>query len=101
MAEPMVVSIPHSLGKAEALRRLQSGLDNVPASGLLTLEQKPWVDNKMPFVVKAMGQAIPGSLEVNDDTVRLEVVLPALLRKLWEPLKTKMLERTKLLLEKK
>ena len=101
MAEPVVVSIPHSLGKAEALRRLQSGLQGLPTNSLLTFEQQPWADNKMPFVVRAMGQAIPGSLEVEDSVVRLEVMLPALLRKLWEPLKNAILGRAKLLLEKK
>lgn len=101
MAEPLVVSIPHSLGKAEAIRRLQSGLQNMPATGLLTLEQQPWADNTMPFVVRALGQSVPGSLVVEDNLVRLEVVLPALLRKLWEPLKSAMLGRAKLLLEKK
>ncbi len=101
MAEPLVVSIPHTLGKAEAVRRLQSGLQGMPTSSLLTLEQQPWAENKMPFVVRALGQSIPGSLEVEDDVVRLEVVLPALLRKLWEPLKTTLLGRAKLLLEKK
>ena len=29
MPKPLVVSIPHQLGKDEALRRLQSGLGNV------------------------------------------------------------------------
>lgn len=101
MAEPLVVSIPHSLGKAEAIRRLQSGLQNMPTTGLLTLEQQPWADNTMPFVVRAFGQSVPGSLVVEDNLVRLEVVLPALLRKLWEPLKSAMLDRAKLLLEKK
>lgn len=101
MTAPLVVSIPHTLGKAEAVRRLQSGLQGLPASGLLTVEQQPWIENKMPFVVRAFGQAVRGSLEVEDDVVRLEVVLPALLRKLWEPLKTAVLGRAKLLLEKK
>lgn len=101
MAEPLVVSIPHSLGKGEALRRLQAGLQGLPSNSLLALEQQPWVENKMPFVVRALGQAIPGSLEVEENVVRLEVVLPALLRKLWEPLKTQLLGRAKLLLEKK
>ncbi|WP_072376661.1 polyhydroxyalkanoic acid system family protein [Hyphomicrobium sp. NDB2Meth4] len=101
MAEPLVVSIPHSLGKTEAMRRLQSGLQGVPSSSLLTLEQQPWIENKMPFTVRAMGQSIPGSLEVGEDVVRLEVVLPALLKKLWGPLKETMIGRAKLLLEKK
>jgi hypothetical protein len=101
MAEPLVVTIPHSLGKAEALRRLQSGLQGISSSSLLTLEQQPWADNRMPFTVRALGQAVPGSIEVEDNLVRLEIVLPALLRKLWEPLKQTLLGRAKLLLEKK
>lgn len=101
MTAPLVVSIPHSLGKAEAVRRLQSGLQGLPASGLVTLEQQPWIDNRMPFLVRAFGQAVPGSLEVEDDAVRFEVVLPPLLRKLWEPMKEAVIGRAKLLLEKK
>jgi len=101
MAAPLTVSVPHALGKEEALKRLQSGLEGAPVSSMFTLEQQPWVDYRMPFVVRAFGQAIQGSLKVEDEAVRLEVVLPALLQKLWEPLKTVLLGRTKTLLEKK
>jgi len=101
MSAPLVVSIPHSLGRAEALRRLKSGLEGLPQAGLLTLEQQGWTDNRMSFMVRALGQSVPGSLEVQDDLVRLEVLLPGLLLKLWEPLKTVLLGRAKLLLEKK
>ena len=100
MSAPLVVSIPHTLGRAEALRRLKSGLEGMPQAGLLTLEQQGWTDNRMNFMVRALGQSVPGSLEVLDDSVRLEVVLPGLLLKLWEPLKTVLLGRAKLLLEK-
>ena len=101
MAAPLTVSIPHSLGKAEAQRRLKSGLESLPQAGLLQVDQQAWIDNRMTFNVRALGQSVPGSLEVLDDAVRLEVVLPALLMKLWEPLKTVLLGRAKLLLEKK
>ena len=101
MAAPLTVSIPHSLGRAEALRRLKSGLEGLPQAGIVTVEQQAWADNKMTFLVKALGQSVPGSLEVLDEAVRLEVTLPAFLQKLWEPLKTVLLGRTKLLLDKK
>jgi hypothetical protein len=101
MPAPLVVSIPHSLGKAEAVRRLKSGLEGLPQAGLLTLDQQAWTGDRMSFAVRALGQSVPGSLEVLDDSVRLEVVLPGLLLKLWEPLKTVLLGRAKLLLEKK
>ena len=101
MAAPLTVSIPHTLGRAEALRRLKSGLEGLPQAGVVSVEQQAWADNKMTFLVKALGQSVPGSLEVLDDAVRLEVTLPAFLQKLWEPLKTVLLGRTKILLEKK
>ena len=101
MAAPLTVSIPHSLGRAEALNRLKSGLDGLPQSGMVTVEQQAWADNRMTVLVKALGQSVPGSLEVLDDAVRLEVTLPAFLQKLWEPLKSVLLGRTKILLEKK
>ena len=101
MTAPLTVSIPHTLGREEALRRLRSGLDGLPQAGLLTLDQQAWVDNRMDFTVRALGQAVPGALEVQEDAVRLEVVLPGLLHKLWEPLKTVLLGRAKLLLDKK
>jgi hypothetical protein len=101
MAAPLTVSIPHSLGRAEALRRLKSGLEGLPRAGVVTVDEQAWTDNKMTFLVKALGQSVPGSLEVLDDAVRLEVTLPAFLQKLWEPLKTVLLGRTKILLEKK
>jgi hypothetical protein len=101
MAAPLTVSIPHSLGQAEAVRRLKSGLEGLPPAGFVAVDQQAWVDNRMTFNVRALGQSIPGSLEVQDTAVRLEVTLPALLQKLWEPLKTVLLGRAKVLLEKK
>jgi hypothetical protein len=101
MAAPLSVSIPHALGQAEALRRLRSGLGNLPTAGLVAVEQQAWTDNRMAFTVRAFGQVAPGSLEVLDDAVRLEITLPALLQKLWEPLKQAVLGRAKLLLDKK
>lgn len=101
MSAPLVISIPHSLGREEAMRRLRSGLEGLPQAGLVKIEQQTWVDHRMTFAVRALGQIIPGTLDVEDKSVRLEVQLPGLLQKLWEPLKSVLLGRAKLLLEKK
>jgi hypothetical protein len=101
MSAPLVVTIPHSLGKEEALRRLHSGLESLPQAGLVKVGQQQWLDNRMTFAVQALGQTIPGVLEVEDASVRLEVQLPGILQKLWEPMKSVLLGRAKLLLEKK
>ena len=75
MSAPLVVSIPHALGRAEALRRLKSGLEGMPQAGLLTLEQQGWTDNRMNFSACA-GPVGAGLTRGADDSVRLEVVLP-------------------------
>lgn len=101
MAAPLVVSIPHTLSRAEAARRLREGMQNLPQSNLVAVDAQPWTGDRMPFTVRALGQSMPGSLEVLDQAVRIEVMLPGLLHKLWEPLKTVLLGRTKALLEKR
>lgn len=101
MAAPLVVSIPHTLSRAEAVRRLRDGMQNLPQSNLVTVDPQPWNGDRMAFTVRALGQSVPGSLEVLDQAVRVEVMLPGLMQKLWEPLKTVLLGRTKALLEKK
>ena len=58
MTKPLVVSIPHSLGREEAMRRLKTGLTRA-ASGMpvLSVEEERWEDNRMIFRVRALGQA--------------------------------------------
>ncbi len=98
---PLVVSIPHSLGRAEAQRRLKSGLEGLPKSGLVAIENETWTENGMTFCVKALGQSAPGRLDVQDDAVRIEIDLPGMLRKLWAPLQAALVGRARLLLEKR
>ena len=62
MAAPLTVSIPHSLGRAEALSRLKSGLEGLPQVGVVTVEQQAWADNKMTFLVRAQGQSVGEAL---------------------------------------
>jgi hypothetical protein len=102
MPAPLVVSIPHSLGQAEAERRLKSGLERLTGTEpLLRIEQQTWVNSRMTFVVRALGQSVPGTLDVGANTVRLEIDLPLILRKLWAPLEKALVGRARLLLEKK
>jgi hypothetical protein len=102
MPEPLVVSIPHSLGQAEAERRLKSGLERLTGTEpLLRIEQQTWINNRMTFVIRALGQSVPGTLDVGPDTVRLAIDLPLILRKLWAPLQKVLVGRARILLEKK
>ena len=82
MSAPLVVSIPHSLGREEAIRRLKTGLTRAASSfPILNVDEERWDDNRMIFRVRALGQAASGQIEVADDHVRVEVTLPWLLQR--------------------
>ena len=74
MSEPLVVSIPHHLGKEEALRRLKTGLAEVGTSfgHLFSVTEQIWAGDHLRFQVSALGQSASGSIDVADDQVRLE-----------------------------
>jgi len=76
MTKPLVVSIPHSLGREEAVRRLKTGLSRA-ASSVPVLR----VDAR--------------------DHVQVEVVLPWLLQRFAEVAQAAIQNRGKLLLTKK
>ena len=66
MSEPLVVTIPHRLGKDEAVRRIKDGLGRARAefARLLTLEQETWTGDRLSFRVKALGQRASGTIDV-------------------------------------
>ena len=69
MSEPLVVSIPHHLGKEEALRRLKTGLAEVGTSfgHLFSVTEQIWAGDHLRFQVSALGQSASGSIDVADD----------------------------------
>ncbi len=102
MSQPFVVSIPHKLGQAEALHRLQGGLTRAAASfPVLQIDEEQWSGERMTFRVRALGQAASGFVDVAEDHVRLEVTLPWLLQKFAEVAQAVIRKRGDLLLEKK
>lgn len=102
MAAPLVVSIPHSLGREEAMRRLKTGLSRAATSvPVLSVDEERWEDNRMIFRVRALGQAANGQVDVEEDHVKVEVTLPFLLQRFAEMAQATIRERGKLLLTKK
>jgi hypothetical protein len=102
MSAPLVVSIPHSLGREEAMRRLKTGLSRATASvPVLSVDEERWEDNRMIFRVSALGQAATGHVDVAEDHVRVEVVLPWLLQRFAEVAQAAIRSRGNLLLTKK
>lgn len=102
MSAPLVVSIPHHLGRDEAVRRLKSGLSRAASSvNVLKVEQESWEGDRMTFRVRALGQAAHGQVDVADDHVRLEVTLPWLLQRFAEVAQAAIRHRGRLLLDKR
>ena len=102
MSAPLVVSIPHSLGREEAMRRLKTGLSRAATSvPVLSVDEERWEDNRMIFRVRAMGQAAAGHVDVADDHVRVEVMLPWLLQRFAEAAQAMIRSRGDRLLTKK
>ncbi|GJD47700.1 hypothetical protein OPKNFCMD_0410 [Methylobacterium crusticola] len=82
MAKPLVVVIPHQLGRVEARRRLDSGMgqakDMLHKAGL-TMADATWTGDRLSFLVGAMNQKVDGDIDVEEDCVRVEVRMPLLL----------------------
>ena len=101
MSAPLVVSIPHRLGREEAARRLKGGLSRAAASvPVLSVDEERWDGDEMFFRVRALGQAASGKIDVGDDHVRLEVMLPWLLQRFAQMAQNVIRERGTLLLTK-
>jgi Putative polyhydroxyalkanoic acid system protein (PHA_gran_rgn) len=102
MAAPLVVSIPHQLGREEAVRRLKTGLTRA-ANGfpILKVDEERWEDDHMFFRIRALGQVASGNVQVAEDHVRLEVMLPLLLQRFAEMAQGVIKNRGRLLLTKR
>ena len=103
MTAPLVVSIPHRLGKEEAVRRLKTGLVQARTnfSHLLSVDEEVWNGDRLTFRLRALGQAASGTIDMAEDHLRLEVALPWLLAKLSERFVPAIRKEGALLLEKK
>jgi hypothetical protein len=103
MSKPLVVSIPHRLGKDEALRRMKAGLGSARTqyAQFIQVNEEVWSGDRLAFAVTAMKQQVSGILDVFEDHVRLEVTLPWLLNSLAHGIQSVIQKKGTLMLEKK
>jgi hypothetical protein len=104
MAQPITVTIPHRLGKAEARARIEAGfgqLENQIAGASLASFNKAWSGDKLSFSANALGQQIAGRIDVDEREVRLEIDLPAFLAGMADAIAGKLKRQGALLLEDK
>ena len=103
MSAPLTASVPHRLGKDEALRRLKTGLERVRGQfgALLTIEQEEWKGDTLNFRMHALGQTATGTITVMEQSVLIAVTLPVLLAWAAQRILPALQRQTTLLLEKK
>ena len=103
MNMPLVVEIPHRLGKAEAVRRLKSGLSRASAQygNLLQVREEVWSGDRLSFRVETLRQIASGIVDVREENVRVEVTLPWLLARLTNGIQAAIRKSGILLLEMK
>jgi hypothetical protein len=80
MSQPIVVSLSHRLGKAEALCRSQTSFNDAQSKGGAFFNFKNQRSgDRLDFRASLLGQTTTGTIAVGEDHIRLEVRLPWLL----------------------
>lgn len=96
MGKVVSVDVKHSLGAAEAKRRVQEGVDALRqkyASHLSAL-QIDWAETTADVTITALGQTFKGALEFLPDVVRVSLELPWVLAMIAEKAKGLMTRHT-------
>lgn len=103
MSKPVVVSIPHRLGRVEASARIRRGLGHVRThyASLMSVQEEKWVDDTVDFRLTALGQAASGRIDVRETDVVVSVTLPWLLARMAEGAQKLIRREGTLMLEKK
>ena len=104
MPKPLIVDIPHDLGRDEAKRRLEQGTEQARgflAKSGIAVDQLAWTGDRLDFGVSAIAQKIAGTIDVGAESVRLEVKLPFLLALFAEKIQKVASKEGNLLLTKK
>jgi hypothetical protein len=100
MSKPVVVTIPHELGRAEARKRLDEGTAQLTSQiGAVGDLKKEWVGDTLHFSLVAIGQTVSGTIGVEDREVRLEVRLPGIFAMIANKVKGRLREQGQILLE--
>ncbi|HVH37989.1 MAG TPA: polyhydroxyalkanoic acid system family protein [Sphingomicrobium sp.] len=80
MSQPIQVDLPHKLGKEEARRRIAGNVhklkDHIPGGADV---QSVWNGDQLRLDIGAMGQSVSAAIDVMEDKVHLQVVLPGML----------------------
>src|SRR5690349_22036616 len=99
---PIQFDLPHSLGQAEARRRIENGVgnlkDHIPGAAEV---RSAWSGDQLGLQVLAMGQEVNARLDVQESLVRVEMLLPPALSFLARPIEIAMRRGGEAMLEDK
>ena len=103
MTTPIIVSIPHQLGRAEARRRIETGFAKMihALPGGTGQSSERWDGDRLVFSVGALAQTVAGVIDVGDAAVTMEIQLPGVLGLIASGFKSRLQRAGQLLLEKK
>lgn len=81
MSEPIVVRIPHTLGRLEATRRIEAGVVNANAvlPRVVRIEQSTTEGGSMFLAIRALGQIATATVTVEERYVLVEATVPTYL----------------------
>jgi putative polyhydroxyalkanoate system protein len=102
MSQPLIVSVPHRLGRQEARRRLDRGIGHLQSElgAIVSGLDHHWRGDTLNFTAPAMWQRITGRIEVLDDAVRVEIELPWVMQLLRDTIERRVRGRGIALLER-
>lgn len=98
----MKFEIPHSLGKAEAKRRIENGLPalekHIPGGGAVASRWE--AENRLALDISAMGQTIGVAIEVEESLIRGEIDIPMMLSMMSGAIRDFVEKSSRIMLEK-
>ncbi|MBO9648207.1 MAG: polyhydroxyalkanoic acid system family protein [Variovorax sp.] len=103
MATPIIISIPHQLGRAEARRRIEAGFGQIIGvlPGAVASRTERWDGDRLVFSVEAIGQRVSGAIDVLETSVAMEIELRGVLGFVASGLKRRLQKVGQLLLTKR
>lgn len=101
MGRVVTVTIPHNLGRQQAVDRVRSGFDKFgDALGFGVKLDSRWEDDTAHFSAAALGQSVTGTVDVLDAEMVIKVELPLLLAGMADKISATLGKQGKLLLGK-
>ena len=79
-SSPVVVTVTHTMGREAAVQRIQLGIGQFRRSQtLIAIEREDRAGAHLDFRLSVLGQVCDGTLDIDNKSVRMEIMLTGLL----------------------